>query len=101
MPYQIGWSDSALEQITEILDFIAEENPAAAQRVVENLRDRLRVLSDQPLLGRPLSDEMDPGLRRLVLAGYVILYRAHAPSQTVVIVALRHSRQRSLRGEDV
>ena len=101
MAYQILWSDSALERIAEFLDFIAEENPAAARRVVEDLRDRIRGLADHPHLGRLLSDEMDPDLRRLVLGDYVILYRIHETSQTLTIVSIRHFRQRSLAGEEV
>jgi toxin ParE1/3/4 len=101
LPYQILWSDSALERIAEILDFIAEENPATAQRAVEDLRGGVRRLADLPRLGRPLSDEMDPNLRRLVLGDYVILYRIHEASQTITIASVRHFRQRSLAGEEV
>lgn len=101
MPYQIAWSDSALERFQELLDFIAEENPAAARRMVEDLRDRLRALADLPRLGHPLADDVDPGLRRLALGNYVLLYRIHEPSQTVTIASIRHFRQRSLAGEEV
>lgn len=101
MPYQVLWSDSALERIAEILDFVAEENPAAARHVVEDLRVRVRGLADHPRLGRPLSDEMDPDLRRLVVGDYVVLYRIHEVSQTVTIASIRHFRQRSLQGEEV
>lgn len=101
MSYQIVWSDSALERIGEFLDFIAEENPAAARHMIEDLRDRVRVLADLPRLGRPLADEVDPGLRRLALGNYVLLYRIHEASQTVTIASVRHFRQRSLAGEEV
>jgi plasmid stabilization system protein ParE len=37
--YRIVWSDSALDRVTEFLDFIAEDNPSAAQRVIQNLFD--------------------------------------------------------------
>ena len=101
MPYQIVWSDSALERIQEFLDFIGEEDPAAARRVVEDLRDRVRALADLPRLGRPLAADVDSGLRRLALGDYVLLYRIHEASQTVAIASIRHFRQRSLAGEEV
>lgn len=101
MPYQIVWSDSALERIAEFLDYIGEENPAAAHRMLEDLRDRVRVLADFPRLGRPLADDVDPGLRRLVLGNHVLVYRIHEASQTVTIASIRHFRQRSLAGEEV
>jgi toxin ParE1/3/4 len=71
--YRVLWSDSALERITEFLDFIAEDNPAAAKRVIENLRLRIGNLAEQPRLGRPLSEGIDPDLRRLVVGKYVVV----------------------------
>lgn len=50
MSYQILWSDSALEQVTGILDFLAEESPEAAERLITDLRDRIGALSDHPYL---------------------------------------------------
>jgi plasmid stabilization system protein ParE len=67
LPYQIVWSDSALERIAEFLDFIGEEDRATARRMLEGLRDQVRALADFPRLGRPLAHDVDPGLRRLVV----------------------------------
>ncbi len=99
MSYQILWSDSALERITEFLDFIAEDNPPAAQRVVADLFRRIGVLVEQPRSGRPLSEGINPDLRRLVIGNYVIAYRIQETQQTVTIVAVRHSRERPLAEE--
>jgi toxin ParE1/3/4 len=85
----------------EFLDFIAEENPAAAKRVIANLSQRVGNLADQPRLGRPLSEGIDPDLRRLVVGKYVVLYRIQETRQVIDIVGVRHSRERSLPGEDV
>lgn len=100
MAYRIVWSDSARERIDEFIEFIAEENPAAAIRVIEDLRRRIQVLSEQPRLGRPLARDLDWALRRLIAGRYIVVYRIEEPQQTVTIVALRHSRQRSLREEE-
>jgi plasmid stabilization system protein ParE len=52
MAWRIVWSDSALDRVTVFLDFIAEENPAAARRVIQTLFDRVDTLADFPYLGR-------------------------------------------------
>ena len=101
MAYQIVWSASASERIGEILDFIAEDNPAAARQVVQRLLDRIEALTDLPRLGRPLVDDVEPDLRRLVVGDYVVIYRVDEARQTVFVSAIRHFRQRSLRGEEV
>ena len=86
--------------MTEFFDFIAEENPGAARRVVQDLLDRIEVLADHPRLGRRLFDEVDPELRRLVAGDYIVVYRIIETRKEISIVAVRHSRQRSLPGEE-
>jgi len=98
--YQVVWSESALERITEFLDFIAEENPASARRVIQDLFARVQVLADHPRLGRLLSADVDADLRRLVVGDYIAVYRIQESRKIISIVAVRHSRQRSLPGED-
>jgi toxin ParE1/3/4 len=100
VPYRVLWSASARERMIEFLDFIAEENPAAAKRVVGNLRQRVGTLADQPRLGRLLSEETDPDLRRLVVGNYLVVYRIQEARQVIDVVGIRHFRERSLPGED-
>jgi toxin ParE1/3/4 len=100
MAWRIGWADSALERVTVFLDFIAEENPPAARRVIQKLFDRVDTLADFPHLGRPLLSGIDPTLRRIVFGSYVVVYQAVESAQTISIVAIRHSRERSLPQEE-
>lgn len=99
MSYRIVWSDSALDRVTEFLDFIAEDNPAAAKRVIEDLFDRVQALAEHPYLGRPLLEGVDPSLRRMVIGSYVVVYQAIDIRTTISIVAVRHFRQKPLPQE--
>ncbi len=99
MAYRVLWSDSALERATEFLDFIAEENPAAARRVVQDLFHRVKALSEHPFLGRRLSNEVDARLRRLVVGSYIVVYEINDARQTIWVVAVRHYRQSPLPQE--
>ncbi|MFL6262185.1 MAG: type II toxin-antitoxin system RelE/ParE family toxin [Thermoanaerobaculia bacterium] len=100
MAYRILWSDSALERATEFFDFIAKENPTAAQRVVQDLFYRVEALAEHPFLGRRLSEETDPSLRRLVIGNYIVVYRVNEARQVISISAVRHFRQRPLPQEE-
>jgi toxin ParE1/3/4 len=100
MAWRIVWSDSALDRVTVFLDFIAEENPAAARRVIQKLFDRVDTLADFPHLGRPLLSGIDPTLRRIVFGSYVVVYQVVESAQTISIVTIRHSRERSLPQEE-
>jgi len=92
--YLVLWSDFALDRLTEFLDFIAQDNPSAARRVVQDLFDRVQALADQPWLGHRLSDAAHTSMRRLVVGAYVLVYQVDEPAQTIWILAARHSRQR-------
>jgi toxin ParE1/3/4 len=97
--YSIAWSDSALDRVTQFLDFIAEENPAAAKRVIEDLFDRVQALADHPHLGRSLLEGIDPSLRRIVIGNYVVVYQVIEVRASISIVAVRHSKQKPLPQE--
>lgn len=100
MACHILWSDYALEQAAELFDFIAEENPAAARRVIQDLFDRVEALAEHPLLGRRLLEGVDPSLRRFVVGNYIVLYYVNDARQMIDIVAVRHFRQRPLPQEE-
>lgn len=100
MSYQIVWSDSALNRVTEFLDFIAEDNPSAARRVVQDLFDRVQALSDHPYLGRRLLEGIDPNLRRIVIGNYIVVYEVAESRERISIVAVRHHRQKLLPQEE-
>jgi plasmid stabilization system protein ParE len=75
-------------------------NPAAARRIIQKLFDRVDTLAEFPHLGRPLLSGIDPTLRRIVFGSYVVVYQAVESAQTISIVAIRHSRERSLPQEE-
>lgn len=59
--------------ILEIWDYIADDNPAAADRWVDQLDAQFRVLATQPLMGRT-RNELAPGVRSFPVARYVVYY---------------------------
>ncbi len=60
--------------LEEIRRHIAEENPAAALRLLQQFRDTFRRLADFPMMGtaRP---ELGSELRSLTVGNYLIFYR--------------------------
>jgi Plasmid stabilization system protein len=85
----VVWLDSAIADLTEIITFVAGENPGAARRLKSRLESATLPLSEHPYLypGGRVS-----GTRELVAhPNYVLVYRV-APAQ-VEIVSVLHSRQ--------
>lgn len=65
---------AASQDLDDIYDYLAQRNPAAAARVIDDLRQRCRALADFPGMGRRCG-ELAPGLRCSPVRGYIIVYR--------------------------
>jgi len=91
MPRRIDYAARYFRQLEEVRERIAEDNPAAATRLVERIRAAVERLRDFPVLGRP---GRVSGTRELVVPSthYIIPYRV--VGETIQVLALIHSAQR-------
>ena len=82
---------AAEADIEGIVLYIAEDNPAAARRWLEDIRTRCRRLADMPGMGtaRP---EVRPDLRLSPVGNYLILYR-QAGADVEIVRVLHGARQ--------
>jgi toxin ParE1/3/4 len=76
--------------ITEIWDYIARQNPDAADGVVIAIENTITLLADFPGIGTPCP-HLAPGLRRTLWREYLIYYRPR--EDKVEIVRLLHGRR--------
>lgn len=60
--------------LMEIVSYIADDNPAAAMRVYQDMVARFELLATRPRLGRS-RPEIAPTLRSLPVGNYVVFYR--------------------------
>jgi plasmid stabilization system protein ParE len=88
------WSPPALLDVQRLYRFLAGKNIDAAKRAVKAIREGVKVIVQQPGIGRPVQD-MEPQYREWLIdfgsSGYIALY--HYDGQTAVIVAVRHQRE--------
>lgn len=68
-------SPEAGDDLREIRDYIAQDDPAAARRVLTDLRTAMRRLV-QPEVGHLREDLADEALRFWPVHSYLIIYRA-------------------------
>ncbi|MCQ8105891.1 type II toxin-antitoxin system RelE/ParE family toxin [Methylomonas sp. SURF-2] len=62
------------EDLIEIWLYIAQDNPTAADRVLDDIEQRFVMLADNPQMGRYRPD-IAPELRYFISGKYLILYR--------------------------
>jgi toxin ParE1/3/4 len=88
---EIKWLRKALKNLDQEAEYIAEENPKAAQAVVQNIREAIAMLADNPSLGRP---GRISGTRELVVKNthYIVPYRVRG--KNVEILRIFHTSRR-------
>lgn len=71
---RVRWLRSGLRSLQKTEAFIAADNPLAARRVINTVKDRADLLAENPKLGRAGRVQ---GTRELILADlpFVIVYR--------------------------
>jgi addiction module RelE/StbE family toxin len=82
----------AANQIQELFDFIASDNPAAAERTVRRIREAILRTSAMPNAGRI---GRVAGTREVSVPGtsYVVAYRILDSDRTIHILAILHGAQ--------
>lgn len=88
---KIVWSEPARQDLRQLFEFIATENPNAARRLLDEIRKQAIILVDNPQIGRSGRVE---GTRELVLAGtsYILPYRIK-DKQVQILAVFHTSRQ--------
>ncbi len=92
---KLNFRQGALADIEAIHDFIAQNNPTAASRVVTRIRAGVKRLEMFPLSGRLGARQ---GTREVVVTGlpYIVVYQ---PTETIVdIIAVFHCAKNIERG---
>jgi toxin ParE1/3/4 len=87
LPRAIRRSPKARSDLLEIWLYIAERNPAAADRVLDAIEHVFGLIAAQPLIGRQ-RPELSAGIRSFAVMSWVVFYRAH--DQFVDIVRVVH-----------
>jgi len=98
---KLKWTRLALQDLRHLHEYIADDNPSAASRMVTRIQEATERLKNHPQMGRPGRVQ---GTRELVIAGspYVVVYILG--DSEIQIVAIIHSAMRwpdTFRSEDL
>src|SRR6185295_13525205 len=90
---------AAKSDLGEIFDYIARDNPNAAGRVMEKLRDAMKLLARTPEIGHYRRDLASEPFRFWSEYSYLVIYRAE--TRPIQVVRILHASRdvRAILGE--
>jgi toxin ParE1/3/4 len=93
----LEWEETARADLLEIIDYISDDNPEAAQRLKDDIEVKAAKLSDFPKLYRPGRIE---GTREMVVwSNFIMVYQED--SFTVRILRVLHAAQQWPPGPEI
>ena len=89
---QITWSQSSLDDLKAIFDYISRDSRTYAQKTVEKIYDRTSLLSSQPYVGRIVPEYNSPSIRELLEGAYRIIYEIEKDGEVSILRVFHGSR---------
>jgi toxin ParE1/3/4 len=88
---RVKWLRAALADVDAVVDCLAGDNPAAADRMAGKIEHSVEQLADDPAMGRA---GRVVGTRELVISGtpYVVAYRVR--QETIEVLCIFHAARR-------
>jgi plasmid stabilization system protein ParE len=71
---ELRWTEEAVRWLAEIRDYIAQDDPVAAIRVIAGIYEQAQVLRDFPEIGYKYRGEPEGEVRILLFGHYRIAY---------------------------
>lgn len=91
---QVTFAPAAIRDLQRLRDFLHPQNPDAARRAGEAIRQGMRIIALQPRMGR-LLEELPEQYREWPIdfgdSGYVARYRID--DDAVTVLAVRHQKE--------
>lgn len=85
------WSEPALLDLREAVEYIRTDNPSAAKATAARIRQGLERLPQFPLSGRVVPEFAEAGYREIIVAPFRIVYEA--TDARIVVLRVWHSRR--------
>ena len=87
---KVIWTKEALERLSDIEEFIAQNNPQRAEKFINLLIEQGESISQNPKIGRIVPEISNPNLRELITKKYRIVYRIKSNQIEILTVFEGH-----------
>ena len=82
---KVEWSTLALDRVSDIARFVARDNPAAAERWINELFDAVERLAEFPESGRIVPEVGVQRIRELIFGAYRVIYSVRGKVEILTV----------------
>lgn len=90
MDFAIVWTNQALQDLRDIVRYIALDDPAIARRFGNFLISKAETLITFPFIGRMVPEFREHLLREILIPPYRIVYEINEPEHSLAILRIWH-----------
>jgi addiction module RelE/StbE family toxin len=92
---KVNWTETAINHLAAIREYIAQDSPEYARRLVDRLTRRSKQIAAFPLSGRVVPEYEIEQVREVIEGSYRIIY--HITADQIDVLAVIHTSQHDLR----
>lgn len=91
MAFQIIWTQTAAEDLKEIVQYIAIHNSDAATKLAEHIINRIESASILPFSNRSVPEKSEDSIRESILKPYRIIYQTDTNREVLHVLRIWHA----------
>jgi toxin ParE1/3/4 len=88
---KVFWTETAVNHLSSIYNYISQNSPQYAQRLVERLTRRSEQIANFPLSGRIVPEFETQQIREIIEGSYRLIY--YIKSEQIDVLAVLHAAQ--------
>jgi toxin ParE1/3/4 len=96
---KVFWTDAAVQHLSSIYSYIAQNSPAYAEKVIDQLTRRSQQIANFPLSGRKVPEFETTQIREVIEGVYRIIY--YVKPEQIEILAVLHGAQQLKPSEEL
>jgi plasmid stabilization system protein ParE len=91
MAFKVVWSQTAVGDLQEVVEFIARDSPDAAARLASLILEHIEAAASMPMSNRMVPERSEAAVREVILRPYRIIYAIDERQQQLQVLRIWHA----------
>ena len=91
MAFQIIWSQTSVEDLKGIVQYIGSDDPDAAAKLADRIIQRIETASELPFSNRAVPEKGEDSIREVILKPYRLIYQVDTNHEVVHVLRIWHA----------